>query len=143
MRVGLCMHVGMCVYACASSEGPHAGKGWGSVGRRDSYIQVISNLEALRLQRHGVIRALPARHCTANILQPERGGGTGMYLNIQCAQNHHLASGLLVLEWYQPIHFPSGIRVDDVKTEMGPLFPGLWINFLHQARQLLQSSIHP
>lgn len=69
MRVGLSMHVGM----CASSEGPHAGKGWGSVGWRDSYIQVISNLEALRLQRHGVIRALPAGHCAANILQPERG----------------------------------------------------------------------
>lgn len=87
MRVGLCMHVGMCVYACASSEGPHAGKGWGSVGRRDSYIQVISNLEALRLQRHGVICALPARHCTANILQPERGGDRNVSQYTVCSKS--------------------------------------------------------
>lgn len=47
---------------CLCSEGPHAWvDGWGSVWGGDSYIQVVSNLEALRLQRHGVVGALPAR----------------------------------------------------------------------------------
>jgi len=65
----------MLVFVCACSEGPHAWvEGRSSVGRCDRYIQVISNLEALGLQRHRVIWTLPARYCTADVLQPEGGG---------------------------------------------------------------------
>lgn len=106
------MLVRVCMLACVCSEGPHAcAKGRGSVRWRDSDVQVVSNLEALRLQRHGVICALPARYSVADI--------------------------------FQPVHFPSRVGVDDGKAEVGPLFPGLWIHFLHQAGKLLQSSIHP
>lgn len=59
--------------ACTCSERSHAcAEGWGSVRRRDGDIQIVSNIEALRLQRHGVIRTLPARHGTADVFQPER-----------------------------------------------------------------------
>lgn len=62
-----------CVCVCACSERPHACiKGRGSVRGSDRYVQIISYLEALRLQRHSVICALPAGHSTANILQPEK-----------------------------------------------------------------------
>lgn len=65
------MHVG-----AWRSEGPHAcAKGRGSVGWCDSYVQIVSNLEALRLQCHGVVCALPAGYSVADVFQPERGGG--------------------------------------------------------------------
>lgn len=64
-------HVGAC------SEWPHASaEGWGSVGWCDSYIQIVSDLEALRLQRHGVICALPARYSAADVFQPDGGEQT-------------------------------------------------------------------
>lgn len=53
------------------SEGPHACvDGWRSVGWCDGNVQVVSNLETLRLQRHGVVHALPSRHSVADLFQP-------------------------------------------------------------------------
>lgn len=60
---------------CPHSEGPHAcTKGRRSVGWRDGDVQIVSDLEALRLQRQGVVCALPAGHSTADIFQPEKVG---------------------------------------------------------------------
>lgn len=59
----------------ACSEGPHAcAEGWSSVGGRDGDVQIVSDLEALRLQRHGVVRALPAGHSAADLFQPKMDG---------------------------------------------------------------------
>lgn len=56
---------------CHVLKGSHAcAEGWGSIGWRYSDVQVVSDLEALRLQREGVFRALPTRHRAANIFQP-------------------------------------------------------------------------
>lgn len=64
----------MCL--CLCSEWPHACvKRWGPVGWCDGYVQIVSDLEALRLQRHGVIRALPAGYSVADILQPAKKKG--------------------------------------------------------------------
>lgn len=55
-----------CVSVC--SEWPHAlAKGWGSVRWCDCYVQVVSNLKTLGLQRHGVICTLPTRHGAADV----------------------------------------------------------------------------
>jgi len=48
---------------------PHGELG-GSVGRGDGNIQVVANLELLRLQREGVFRTLPPRHCVSDVLHP-------------------------------------------------------------------------
>lgn len=65
--ISVCWLMRLCLY----SEGPHACvQGRGSVRWCDSYVQIVSNLEALRLQRHGVIRTLPARYSVADIFQP-------------------------------------------------------------------------
>lgn len=46
---------------CEHLERPHAcTEGWSSVGWCDSDVQVVSDLEALGLQCHGVICAFPA-----------------------------------------------------------------------------------
>lgn len=49
----------------------------------------------------------------------------------------------ITVDVYQPIHFPPRVGVDNAEAEVCPLFPGLWVHFLHQAGQLLQSGIHP
>lgn len=68
----MCSHVLVCV--CLCSERPHAcTKGRGSVGWCDGDVQVVANLETLRLQRHGIIGALPAGYGAADVLQPEVG----------------------------------------------------------------------
>lgn len=64
---------------------------------------------------------------------------TQIHLNIK---QETCSLGQLVV-WHQPVHFSSGVGEDYGKAEVGPLFSGLWIHFLHQASQLLQSSIHP
>lgn len=48
-----------------------------------------------------------------------------------------------MVPWLSPIHFPSEVREDDGKTEMGSFFPGLRVHLLHEAGQLTQSSVHP
>lgn len=48
-----------------------------------------------------------------------------------------------VVVGYTPVHFPSEVRKDNGKAEMGPFFSSVRIHFLHQAGQLLESSIHP
>lgn len=72
----------MLIYvSCLELEGPHACvKGQGSVWWCDRYVQIVSNLEALGLQRHGVIWTLSAGHSAANIFQPVRRDTT--YVNI-------------------------------------------------------------
>lgn len=118
------------------SEGPHSrAKWWGSVRRCNSNVEIVSDLEALWLQRQGVVCAFPARHSTANVFQPVK--WEQMHINKHSAQVVCFMYTTSVVEvWYQPVHFPSRVRVDNVKTEVGPLFPGLWIYFLHQASQL-------
>lgn len=120
------------------SEGPHAcAERRGSVGRRDGDVQIVPDLESLRLQGHGVVGALPAGHSAADVLEPER---TDMFQYTLCTNSAlNSAPGLS----YQPVHLPSRVGVDYVKAEVGPLFSGLWVHFLHQTGQLLQGRIHP
>lgn len=59
------------------SERPHSCiKGWGSVGWCNGNVQIVSNLEALRLQRQGIIRTFPAGHSTANVFQSTKSDQT-------------------------------------------------------------------
>lgn len=128
-------HVLKWSHACA--------EGWGSIGWRYSDVQVVSDLEALRLQREGVFRALPTRHRAANIFQP---GKKKKKRERRTSLNPHVCFTQLLsvtVAVYQPINFPSQVGVDDAEAEVCPLFPGLWVHFLHQAGQLLQSGIHP
>lgn len=70
----MCVALCVCVLCLLCSERPHAGvKRWSSVGWCDSDIQIVSDLEALRLQCHGVIWALPARYGAADVFQPKGG----------------------------------------------------------------------
>lgn len=79
-KLGVLLYV--CILVCvfyvwAFSEWPHAcAERWGPVGWCDSYIQIVSNLEALRLQCHGVICTLPARYSAADVFQPKGGEQT-------------------------------------------------------------------
>lgn len=127
------------VWLLSCLKGSHAcAKGWSSIRRRYSNVQVVSDLEALRLQREGVFRALPARHSAANILQPEKKRQTHMNPH---ARFTHILFGAVVV--YKPIHFPSRVGIDNAEAEVCPLFPGLGVHFLYQAGQLLQCGIHP
>lgn len=80
---------------CACLEWSHAcAEGWRPVRWRDSYVQIVSDLEALRLQRHGVICTLPAGHSTANVFQPEA-GEDDMFYTTHTNSTALLASGLV------------------------------------------------
>lgn len=59
------------------SERPHSCiKGRGSVRWCNGNVQIVSNLEALRLQCQGIICTFPARHSTANVFQSAKSDQT-------------------------------------------------------------------
>lgn len=61
------------------SERPHSCiKGRGSVRWCNGDVQIVSNLEALRLQCQGIICTFPARHSTANVFQSAKSDQTHM-----------------------------------------------------------------
>lgn len=118
--------------------GSHASlQRWCTVRRSDCDVKVISDLKALRLKRHGVICTFASRNCIANLFNPTT-KPDGLFKKIKTDKARTKS-----LLYRLPVDLSFRVWVYYCKPKMCALFSSFRINFLHQACQFLQSSIHP